>query len=304
MSLVVIGLSICFLLGAASPFFPLSVWPLELLSHFQAQYMAGGLVLLALSRDMRVSAALIAGLLLCAVSLSPFFIGRAKGVDGASELKIIQVNVYKFNEDKAGMVQWLLRENPDLVVAAEVTPDWARVLEGLHGTLPHRFESVREGSHGMAVYSRYALTAQDILYPDGNQIPALSFDVGMPGKTLAVLSLHPSTPMTRTEAAMRDLHFDLARRWAAERLDRPAVVLGDLNVTSFSPAYKAMMAGTELRNAREGFGLFPSWPADFPSFLRIPIDHVLCNGLVTVHSFMTGPVTSSDHLPTVTHLAF
>lgn len=303
-SLLIIVLTIGFLIGVLSPFLPLSIWPLELFSHFQLQYLIGGGALLALARDMRVSAVIICGLFICLFHLLPFAGAGSAGDRPPGSLKILQINVYKFNDHKQEMIRWIRSENPDILVAAEVTPEWQAALSGLDDHLMHGFEKPRKGSHGMAIYSRIPFVKEEVFFPDGENIPALAVDVLNNGKILSLLSLHPTTPVTPLELKMRDRHFALANQWAKEHQESPALVLGDFNVTPFSPAYKKMLAGTDLKNARKGFGVFPSWPSNFPFFMRIPIDHVLYNGGIAIHSFKIGAKTASDHLATVTILSF
>jgi endonuclease/exonuclease/phosphatase (EEP) superfamily protein YafD len=78
---------------------------------------------------------------------------------------------------------------------------------------------------------------------------------------------------------------------------------GDLNVTSWSPFYSAAFTD-DLVNAREGFGVLPTWPSDFPAWMRTPIDQILLRGGLTVRSIRVGPDFESDHLPIEVVLGF
>jgi len=51
-----------------------------------------------------------------------------------------------------------------------------------------------------------------------------------------------------------------------------------------------------LKDGRSGFGIHPTWPAQF-SLMGIPIDHLLISPELSVHHFTTGPHVGSDHLP-------
>ena len=64
----------------------------------------------------------------------------------------------------------------------------------------------------------------------------------------------------------------------AEGCDGPVVVVGDLNITPFSPSFRRLCDAGRLRDARVGHGIQPSWPAG-RWMLSIPIDH----GLVSEH---------------------
>jgi endonuclease/exonuclease/phosphatase family metal-dependent hydrolase len=78
----------------------------------------------------------------------------------------------------------------------------------------------------------------------------------------------------------------------------PLVVVGDLNISPFSPHFRQLLADGKLKSAADGFGWQPTWP----SFLLpagIQIDHGLVNGAVSVQGFHRGGRDGSDHLPIV-----
>ena len=75
----------------------------------------------------------------------------------------------------------------------------------------------------------------------------------------------------------------------------PKVLLGDLNVTPWSPYFQDLVEGSGLRDVRVGSGLWTTWPMPLPSFLRIPIDHCLTSDDVAVREFTTVGGTGSDH---------
>ncbi len=76
------------------------------------------------------------------------------------------------------------------------------------------------------------------------------------------------------------------------------MVLGDLNVTPWSPFFRDLLREGALRNARKGYGLRPTWPTMLPPLL-IPVDHCLVSSGVTVHDCRAGRNVGSDHYPLV-----
>ncbi len=76
----------------------------------------------------------------------------------------------------------------------------------------------------------------------------------------------------------------------------PALVLGDFNITSWSPHFQETLRLGRLKDSRQGFGLQPTWPVDKPWFL-VPIDHVLVTDGIAVHRCWRGPYIGSDHYP-------
>jgi len=98
-------------------------------------------------------------------------------------------------------------------------------------------------------------------------------------------------------AQVRDRQLREVGRIAAE-LPRPLILLGDLNITSWSPHFQDLLESSGLRDSRLGWGIQPTWPAN-PWLLRIPIDHALVSRDVRVIARRTGPAIYSDHRPIV-----
>ena len=87
-------------------------------------------------------------------------------------------------------------------------------------------------------------------------------------------------------------------------LDRAAIILGDLNVSMWSPFYRSMIQTSGLRNARQGRGILPTHSIVAPQFaaLSAPIDHCLVTRDIQVEDFQLGPAIGSDHLPIIAEL--
>ena len=83
-----------------------------------------------------------------------------------------------------------------------------------------------------------------------------------------------------------------------KELNQPAVLLGDLNITPWSPYFKDFIQVTGLQESRKGLGLYPTWPTWLPP-LRIPIDHSLISIGITVQAFSLGHDIGSDHFPVI-----
>jgi endonuclease/exonuclease/phosphatase (EEP) superfamily protein YafD len=94
--------------------------------------------------------------------------------------------------------------------------------------------------------------------------------------------------------------LESARKWL-EAQTHPALLVGDLNLTMFSPEYRRFTKDLHLKNARKGFGPLGTWPAWVP-FARLPLDHCLVQGDLAVVNCMVGPDIGSDHLPIIVDL--
>ena len=125
--------------------------------------------------------------------------------------------------------------------------------------------------------------------------PMATFQVD--GKEFAVVGIHTSTALSHIGWKQRNLELtrtaDLVRQ-----LDTPAIVTGDMNVSSFSANFQNFLVAGGLVDGRIGQGLYATWPVFIP-FVQIPIDHFVATPDVQVTRFANGSYTGSDHRPIV-----
>ena len=106
---------------------------------------------------------------------------------------------------------------------------------------------------------------------------------------------------------------DLDVAWAEELADglaaeaanskHPAVLVGDLNITPFSPQFQDVLEVGRLRDGRKGHGMKGTWPSP-TGFPRIPIDHVLVAEEIKVNTLRVERAAKSDHFAVITELGF
>jgi endonuclease/exonuclease/phosphatase (EEP) superfamily protein YafD len=208
--------------------------------------------------------------------------------------------VQSTNTDYAGFLALLDNEQPDVVLVQEVSPAWAEELERLGGAWPHQVVEERDGNFGIALLSKYPLTATAIVASEPLGFPTIVATLDISGRRLQLVGTHPMIPLGPRNYAARNTQLttvgDLLRRSGGAR-----VLIGDLNTSMWDLNYRTLEARTGLRNARRGFGVRPTWPTFLP-FAMIPIDHVVVSGEVGVVDVRTGPRIGSDHLPLVVTL--
>lgn len=115
------------------------------------------------------------------------------------------------------------------------------------------------------------------------------------------MAAHPHVPIRKTVFKLRNQQLAELGDYVAQ-IKTPVVVVGDLNITMWSPYYQRFVRQTGLRNARYGFGILPTWPTIIP-LLYIPIDHFMVSPEIQVVNLRTGDRVGSDHLPLITDLA-
>ena len=149
------------------------------------------------------------------------------------------------------------------------------------------------------MFSRYELDfARPFVLGD---VGAAEARVRTPQGTVTLFGVHLRSPTTPSREAMRNRQLDeLATRVA--RVAGPVVVIGDFNITPYSPYFQDWLARTSLTDTRRGRTLSPSWPTLLP-ILAVPIDHCAVSRDVTIVAHRGLPAFGSDHYPILAELA-
>ena len=285
-------------------------WPLELLSHFQVQYLAGALVaagFLAVRRRWRWAGVALAMALVPAAAVVPLqwrsHHGWAYADQGATgaPLRILQVNVLSRNRRYGDVLALVESTDPDLAVFQEVNRKWMRALEPLQEAYPFQASGPREDNFGIAVLSRFPFRLQRVHTLGEAGLPTIHLELEVQGRSISLLATHPKPPLERRQFRLRNDQLEAVGALARE-LPRPLIVVGDLNTTMWSPWYREFCAANKLVNARRGFGVLASWPAAYPALGRVPIDHCLVSPQIAVTGCRLGPAIGSDHRPLITDL--
>ena len=286
--------------ATVASFFARFSWACELASHFRVQY---ALILLPCAilflLGHRTRQFLVAGCLafinLCVIA--PFYLDvGAQASPGGSTVRALLANVQWSNAAYGKVRQLVSNASPDLMVFPEANDAWVEELRPLEGAYPFSTYARGPKGQGIALYSRLPLEDTAILSIGTLPFPLLVARVHLDGHRITIIGAHLSSPWNPGYAAVRNEQLvEVAR--LVQRQSGPVVVLGDLNVTPWSPYFHELLRSSGLRDSRSGFGLQPSWPAWFPSPFRITIDHCLVSREVLVKNRELGPPIGSDHYP-------
>ena len=274
-------------------------WLFELTSHFRLQYTIFLLVLgvaFTLRKRVLPASIFLAGALINFLTVAPFLPGTrsAEPVD-AQKLRVLLINVHSANPDSARVLGLIEQTQADLVLLEEITPQWMDRLAGLRPHYPHAVCEPREDNFGIAFFSRIPLTRAQIVYLGEAEVPSVEAEFKLAGKGVLFLGTHPVPPASPFNLHLRNDQL----RAVASRLSTwtgPALLLGDLNTTPYSPHFTDLIQTSRLRDTARGFLLQGTWPAAFPP-LRIPLDHGLASPEFHVSHRRVGPRVGSDHLP-------
>ncbi|HVY79963.1 MAG TPA: endonuclease/exonuclease/phosphatase family protein, partial [Steroidobacteraceae bacterium] len=288
-------------------------WLGDLAVHFPVQYAALALVTFVVFLIVRrpAWAALALAIAACnTFSAAPVLAARpptapsavARGPGDPVRVRVASVNVLYTNRQFQRVADFIHRERPDAVVLVEMTDDWRRALASLDREYPYHYATRGVGFRGVNLWSRLPMKDVGVLPIGARQEPAIQATLTTPdGRMLRLFGVHATWPMAPLSAARRNQQLERLARYARETKGLPLVIVGDLNVTPFSPYFRRLLAEGQVRSAADGFGWVPTWP----SFLLpagIQIDHALVNAAVTVKSFRPGAADGSDHRPIVVDL--
>jgi endonuclease/exonuclease/phosphatase (EEP) superfamily protein YafD len=277
-------------------------WVVELTAHFRVQYLAATAVLLvplALRRLYRVSAALVLASSISAAVVVPYLPLGSPADSGGASIKVLSVNISFGRFSPRRLLELIREEDPDVLVAQELTPYADKELAELDTAFPYRYELPADGPNGIGVWSR--LEFEDVKPLALARLPAIQARIRSPSGTFTVLGVHLSAPTSPRRAESRNVELrELAARVAA--IDGPVIVAGDFNITPYSPYFADFLAGTGLKDARRGRTLSASWPT--ASWIAgIPIDHVAASDGFSILSHRRLPDFGSDHYGIVVDVA-
>ncbi len=285
-------------------------WLPELFAHFFLVYWLAALVCTAVLwwAGWRRSGWLAVGVLTAfSVVLLPYFPWPETTPEATPELRLLQFNA---EQRPQPVLVWLQQhaQAQDVVVLLEAGPDFAAGLENLRAQFPHQLSRLQAGPFGIAVLSRWPLQSAQVLEPAGAGYPALAATIEVPGwpAPVRLFAVHPPPPLGAALAAARNRFMTTLAKNVAQNAV-PALVVGDMNLTPWSPLFRQFQAETDLLDCQLGQGWQATWPsatAAHMPLLGLPIDACLHAETLRVQSRQVLQAMESDHLPVLTRLAW
>jgi endonuclease/exonuclease/phosphatase (EEP) superfamily protein YafD len=279
-------------------------WIFELPTHFRLHFaFALGLLALVWSVKRRRSMAVICcvfALVNAVLVLSVFRPSEKSTSQSAQRLRLVSVNVHTENRRADLVLDFLRKSDADVVLLMEVNNRWMNDLSSLNDIYPHHVTAPREDNFGIALFSRLPLTDSTVVELSQAEVPSITAIVSIGGGQVFLLGTHPLPPGSAEYARLRNEQFLKIAALIRNR-NEPAIVLGDLNCTPWSPYFTDLLRDSGLKISPPRSCLFGSWPAWLP-FARIPLDHCLVSPGIRVIAKRLGPAVGSDHLPVMVDL--
>ncbi len=272
---------------------------IELFTHFRLQYFVASLLLLVVFAGFRNYP--YAGVLLLTAIFNgflvvPWYQGKPPPTPG-TPLTLVHANVLASNTDYQRLIDFVKTEAPDVVFLQEITNEWVTALQELQQDYPYMYAEPRFGNFGIAALSR--LPFDSIRHIDSPPLgyPSIFAQITVNDEPLTLVSSHPTIPLGRQLYEARNEQLESVGE-IVSKLRGEVVLLGDFNASMWCPKFRQLESTVQLRNAREGFGILPTWPTFLPPAM-IPIDHALVSEGISVLDIRTGSRIGSDHLPLI-----
>lgn len=282
-------------------------WVFDLFSHFRVQYVLLGFIILPVLlwlKNYWVAGIVAAAVIFHAFAIWPYLQGST--VVASESLPpsdtLMFANVYYVNSDLNKIADVVHKEKPELVVFAELNKmNYEKLKTMLQQEYPYSDFEEGEDAYDLSYFAKNKPTSVEVPEFSEND-PSFVIKYTLSKKPINIIGMHPHSPLAPEATASRDKHINAALEYASQ-LPGATLVMGDFNLTQFSPKFPQLLKKYNFIDTQRQFGLQPSWHADRPTFFRIPIDQVLVNNKVTVYDRHLGGSTGSDHLPVIVKVA-
>ncbi len=281
-------------------------YPLELLCNFRVYYLllAGGIAIALLLYQLKgfsVKLALYFAFALTAfnsVWIVPWYLPHAQQ-GSENSIRVLTFNINMANTEWDAIANAVLSVKPDIATIIESSAESQTELSKRFTNLPFVYRST--GAE-ITIFSRFPLISpQSKIFNNGT---VLLTAVQIDQKTVQLIAVHPSVPVKPGLSKRRNAFLAEFTAYLQQQTQKSLIVLGDFNLTPWSPHYSQLVGKTGLHNTRLGFGVEPSWIeattyARYSTWLtapvKIPIDHIFVSSDIKVHDCKTTKAANSDH---------
>jgi endonuclease/exonuclease/phosphatase (EEP) superfamily protein YafD len=217
------------------------------------------------------------------------------------DVTVMLANVWTANQNHQAIVDQIRQADPDVFAVLELGTKLSHELQQTFGSMySDRLVIPSDaGNFGISLFSRYPLSTVQRFQLDDSPLESIAATVRKDEQSYRIFVTHPLPPIGAQRFSRRNSHLhQLASRVADYRQrhrDIPVIIIGDLNVTPWSPIFADFAATAGVRRAVHGNGLTPTWYA-LPNFTcGLALDHgLICERLDCV-SQVVSEHFGSDH---------
>lgn len=270
----------------------------DLVSHFRLQYIAGLVPVLLVS--VYFKRYLFSFLFCTVIGIHSYEIistqiplKGGKRTASGNVLRVMSANLQASNSSHELLIGYVREVDPDILVVQEMTQEWYAKLSSELAEMPHYAGKPQPNPFGIGVFSKLEFESAKVIAFSRKGNPSIKITVINGGKEIVVIGTHSLPPITANLLQMRNEHLQNISEHIA-KLTQSVILVGDLNTTPWSAAFKKLIDKSRLRDSRRGFGIHPTWPAKLLPVM-IPIDHILVSESVDVVLRQVSGHIGSDH---------
>ena len=240
------------------------------------------MLLLVIRRRWRILVVVVALTMWQATALRSAY--QTRGIEAkqsAQRFRVFLANVLTRNQHHDQIIAQIRAADPDVIAILELSSTLEASLQGEFSST-HAYcisESQDDGNFGIGLWSRYPLSHERVFHLNAPILPSIEADIQLPSLPIQFTVTHPLPPIGARNFGHRNRHLSLlAQRIRKRQQIEPScsqILLGDLNLTPWSPLFDDFLASTGLQNAAAGQGLQPTWYR-WPAFpFGLLLDHSL-----------------------------
>lgn len=264
------------LAGSMLAFFDISIWWLELFSHFVFQYFLLSFFFLfsfALLRMRSCAAIAVCALVLNVCNLAPFYLnGRQPNLATATSkpsIRILLLNVYTDNPHHDELVELLGELEPDIFAIVEMSQVWRDVLDDLP-QFKNSIAAPQEDNFGIGLYLKEGLLRKGEVKRVDDNVPYIKASLNSTDGDWNMMVVHSVPPMNQSWKDKRDAFINVFAQ-SVRRLREPTIVCGDFNASPWTKSYREFAVVSRLKDSQEAMGLKRTW-ISASSVVAIPLD--------------------------------
>lgn len=287
-----------FLLGFLSRYH----WVLELLANFRVYFLFYFLIMIFISlwnKNKWLTILNTTLVLFIYLSICPYLKNNSTKKENGS-IKIISANILSSNSNYHDVVNFIYKENPDVVFFMELTPVWMEGLKELQNTYPFSHAVPRMDNFGIGIFSKYEFKGLKVKNHSSGGLPSYNTDIVTKDKTYHFMGVHPVPPIGHDFFTLRNRQLEEINTWAKTHLEN-LIIMGDMNCSPYSANFSRLTDGLRLKDTRKGFGLLGTWSVQSKLF-SFAIDHCLVSDDINVIDRRNGDSNGSDHYPIIVEL--
>ncbi|HIE99382.1 MAG TPA: endonuclease/exonuclease/phosphatase family protein [Planctomycetes bacterium] len=278
-------------------------WLGDLCANLRVQWVIGLIATAVVTCVFRRWRVLLLHVFLLAIHL-PFFstVVRQQTHDAlAPAITVTTANVFTSNSNYAAIESQLRSADADIIAVLEIS-------SGLRKHLANAFQkdypfslvdSQDNGNFGIGLYSRHRFESAKLTYFNEEAIQSIVAVVKVNGRRFQVVATHTLPPMGTRGFSHRNRHLQLlaeeVRFLQKQTPGTPIIVMGDLNLTPWSPIYANFEHASHLQRRCHNFDITPTWYRYQVFPFGLVLDHVLTTDELACSSYDVGTDVGSDH---------